>query len=107
LTKERSFSQSFYSTYIVQKSNKGKKGKKRKRVTKSSQTAHHPKTSIAEVAAAAVVEVAVSGTAAIRIGEPRTAPQYSRKIIPYQPSAAIPWRLLITIMPTLALLGSV
>jgi hypothetical protein len=30
---------------------------------------------------------------------PRTAPQYLKMIIPYQPSTAIPWRILIAIMP--------
>jgi len=52
-----------------------KREKREKGLQSPPSTAHHPKT--VEVAEAAVVEVAESGTAAIWTAEPRTAPQDS------------------------------
>ena len=78
-------------------------GKKREKGLHSPpSTAHHPKTVVAEDEVAAVAAVAASGTAAIRIEAPRTAPQWRIIIIPiFCPSTAIRRRNMIVIVPSI------
>ena len=78
-----------------------KREKREKGLQSPPGTAHHPKTVVDEVVAAGVV-VAESGTAVIRIEEPRTAPQRRTIIIPiFCPDTAIRRRTIIIIVPSI------
>ena len=78
-----------------------KREKRGKGLQSPPSTAHHPKTAVV-VVVAAVVAVAVSGTAVIRIVVPRTAPHRRTIIIPiFCPDTAIRRRTIIIIMPSI------
>jgi len=70
-------SQLIYSTFVQKNRKRVKREKREKGLQSPPSTAHHPKTveEVGEVVVAAVVVVAVSGTAEIGKVGPRTAPQ--------------------------------